>query len=153
MQLIIDIFPIRVDYMKSNKEIEREQNVIIISNTEIIKLLDYNKYNQYRIDMPYKIMPRVYNPYKIMSIYSIKNSNDSVGIGELICLKYNDAESLKKIFAILNALYNFMPKTITTDFDKAQIKALKLCSNFINKLYIIILCFINPIQILNILTF
>ena len=44
---------------------------------------------------------------------------------------------MKKIFAILNASYNFCPATWTTVFDKAQIKALKTCESFKNKPYIV----------------
>ena len=59
--------------------------------------------------MAYKIIPRSYSPDKLLSLYAINKFNDTIGIGALICLKYNDTESLKKIFAILNASYNFCP--------------------------------------------
>ena len=87
--------------------------------------------------MTFKIIPRAYSPYKLLSVYAINEINNSIGIDALIFLKYNDAESLKKIFSILYASYNFMPTTCTTDFDKAQIKALKACESFVKKPYIV----------------
>ena len=103
----------------------------------MISLLDQKNSKKFGIDMTYKIIPRSYSPYKLLSLYAINKFNDTIGIGALICLKYNDIESLKKIFAILNASYNFCPTTYTTDFDKAQIKALKTCEIFKNKSYIV----------------
>ena len=44
---------------------------------------------------------------------------------------------MKKVFAILNINYNFNPISATKDFDASQIKALKECSSFIKKPYII----------------
>ena len=76
--------------------------------------------------MTFKIIPRSYSPYKLLSIYAIKEANNSIGIGAFICLKYKDSES-----------YNFIPNTCTTYFDKAQIKALKTCESFIKKPYIV----------------
>ena len=64
------------------------------------------------------IIPKAYSPYKLLSVYAINEINNTIGIGALICLKNNDADTLKKIFSILNASYNFMPNTCTTDFDK-----------------------------------
>ena len=87
--------------------------------------------------MTFKIIPRSYSLYKLLSIYAIKEVTNSIGISALICLKYKDSESLKKLFGILNASYNFMPNTCTTDFDKAQIKALKTCESLIKKPYIV----------------
>ena len=103
----------------------------------MISLLDQKNSKQFGIDMTFKIIPTSYSPYKFLCIYDIKEANNSIGIGAFICLKYKDNESLKKLFAILNASYNFMPNTCTTDFDKAQIKALKTCESFIKKPYIV----------------
>ena len=103
----------------------------------MINLLDNKISKQFGIGMTFKIIPRAYSPHKLLSAYAINEINNSIGIGALICLKYNDAESLKKLFYILYASYNFMPITCTTNFDKAQIKELKTCESFVKKLYII----------------
>lgn len=108
----------------------------------MISLLDQKNSKQFGIDMTFKIIPTSYSPYKFLCIYAIKEATNSIGIGALIYLKYKDSESLKKLFAILNASYNFMPSTCNTDFDKAQIKALKTCESFIKKPYIVPACFI-----------
>ena len=47
--------------------------------------------------------------------------NNIINITVLLCLKYNDSESLKKIFSKLNISYNFNQISINTDFDSAQI--------------------------------
>lgn len=72
-----------------------------------------------------------------MTLYGIDNKKDNIVIRCLICLKYNDADSLIKIFGLLNMNYNFNPKCITTDFNLSQIKAIKECKYFNNKPYIV----------------
>lgn len=60
-----------------------------------------------------------------MTIYCIDKDNSKTILASLILLKYKDTNSLIKVLSILNALYGFSPKCITTYFEKVQLKALK----------------------------
>ena len=77
-----------------------------------------------------------------MTIYSIDTINKKTILAALILLKYTDKYSLNKLFSILQALYNFSPIIITTDFDMAQIIGLKECDN-ITKTPYIVTCLFN----------
>ena len=130
----IDIIPIKIKYKNNNNEYEgREQNTIIIYNKNIIKFLDGKNAKMFGLDFTYKIIPRSYSPYKMMSLYAINENNKSIIIPCLILLKYKDSHSLIKLFELLNILYKFNPKCVNTDFDFSQIKALKNCTLFTTK--------------------
>ena len=144
--MIIDVFKIKSEYLNKNKEIEnREQEVFLISDNIMIKYLNYEKGKQFGIDCTFKIVPKSFKPYKLMTIYCIDKEKNNIVLVCLLCLKYNDSESLKKIFAFLNINYNFSPISVTCDFDSAQIKALKQCNFFKKKPYIIS-CFFHFAQ-------
>lgn len=136
--VIIDIYPIKTKKTdKNNRFEEREQNAILISSKTMIKILDEKNAKMYGLDFTYKLIPKSYTPYKLMTLYGIDNNKNSIVIGCLICLKYTDSESLNKLFGILNINYNFNPQCISTDFSKSQIKAIKECKYFKNKIYIV----------------
>ena len=44
---------------------------IIISTSNVIKYLDYNNSKMYEIDITFKIIPRSFKPYKLMTIFTI----------------------------------------------------------------------------------
>lgn len=135
---IVEIYPINTEYKNKNNVIQiRNQNIIIIGKKEMMCYLNSEKATQYGIDCTYRIIPRSFKPYKLLSIYAIDRTNNKSIIAVLICVKYTDYESLKKIFSILNAMYYFSPTSITTDFSYSQIKALKDCHSFKKKPYII----------------
>lgn len=134
--IIIDIYPINTEYKNSNNILEnREQNIIIISTKETISYFKSSK--QFGLDLTFKIIPISYKPYKLMSIYAIDKETNKIVIVCFILLKYKDANSLKKIFTLLRAMYYFEPITINTDFDFSQIKAIKECEIFKKCPYII----------------
>ena len=103
----------------------------------MIEYLSYKNPKQYGIDCTFKIIPRSYKPYKLMTIYALDNEKNKSIIAALICIKYTDYNSLLKIFSLFRGLYDFSPICISADFDNAQIKALKSCETFIKKPYII----------------
>ena len=82
-----------------------------------------------------------------MIIYSINGTNDYIILDGVLCLKYTDSESLKKLFSILNINYEFSPISVTCDFDASQIKALKECKAFESTPYTIC-CFFTLRQLL-----
>ena len=127
---------------------DNSKNNHYMMNYENYKKLYYNNNFSY-INMNLKIFQKYYircliennkisySPYKLMTLYGIDNNKNSIVIGCLICLKYNDSESLNKLFGILNINYNFNPKCISTDFSMSQIKAINECKYFKNKIYIV----------------
>lgn len=146
----IDIYPIKIYNRKNiNKELNdlKEQKVIIIGTSNMLKNLDFNLNIQFGVDFTFKIIPNVYKPYKLMTIYYVNRDDNTTNLASLICIKYNDSQSLEKLFSILRATYNFNPKLITTDFDSSLIKALKGCEMF-NSQPIIIPCFFHYSQCL-----
>ena len=138
-KIIVDIYPISAEYKtKNNINETRNQNIIIISSTkDMIQFLNSKNSKQCGIDCTFKIMPRSYSGYKLMTIYAAEDKNNNIKIAYFICLKYNGSNSLIKIFSLLKAIYNFHPIIITTDFDISQIKAIKNCELFDRKPYII----------------
>lgn len=134
--LIVNIYPISIEYKKHNNIEKKDQKIIIIGHKNMIKQMDNELCSQYGIDFTFEIIPKNLKPYKLMSIYAInKNENKSL-IACLILFKYDDADSLKKIFSLLRATFNFSPIYVTVDFDSALHYALKNC-NLFKKTYVI----------------
>ena len=52
-----------------------------------------------------------------MTIYTLDEKENNVILACVLCIKYTDSESLKKVLAILNINYNFNPINVTTDFE------------------------------------
>ena len=135
----VSIYPISSEYYnKTNKQTEiREQNIIILGESNMLKYLNSDIGKFYGIDCTYKIIPRSYKPYKLITIYVFDTKNNKSLIAAFICIKYTDFNSLIKIFSLLSALYNFSPVAINTDFNMGQIKAIKNCTTFKQKPYVI----------------
>ena len=101
----------------------------------MIQFLNSKNIKQFGIDFTFKIIPRSYTGYKLMTSCAAEDKNNNLTNSCFICLKYNDSNSLIKIFSLLKAIYNFHPIIITTDFDMSQIKAIKQCELFNRKPY------------------
>ena len=99
----------------------------------MLSLLNYKNNTQYGLDITYKIIPKSFTRYKMMTIYAIDNKTNLPKLAALICLQNYDTESLKKIFGLLTVSFSFSPKFITTDYSYSQIKALKECETFNTK--------------------
>ena len=67
----VDIYPIKTEYfnVKQNKTEIRDQNIIIIGHNNMISFLDQNMGKEYGIDITFKVIPKTFKPYKLMSIY------------------------------------------------------------------------------------
>ena len=91
----------------------------------MLKYLNSSNAKMYGIDNIFKIIPKSYTPYKLMTIYAIERNLKKSIIAAFICLKYNDSNSLIQIFYLLRALYSLSPISVNCDFEKSQINALK----------------------------
>ena len=68
----------------------REQKIIIIGHSKMIEYLHYNKDKQFGIDCTFKIIPRSFKPYKLMTIYALDNNCNKTNIAAFICVKFID---------------------------------------------------------------
>ena len=59
----------------NNKKLEREENLIIFGNKNRLLLMKNNEYNEYYIDSTFKIIPRKFNNYKLLTIATNDNTN------------------------------------------------------------------------------
>ena len=70
----------------------------------MIQNLDYNQCTQFGIDYTYRIIQKIFKPYKLVPIYAINKKESKSIIACLILFKYDDANSLMKIFSISKKL-------------------------------------------------
>ena len=103
----------------------------------MLSLLNKNNSIQFGIDATFKIIPKCFKKYKLITIYGIDKNDNIPKLACLICIQYMDSKSLIKLLSQLYISYNFSPYSITTDFAQAQIKALMKCEVFNRRPYII----------------
>ena len=65
------------------------------------------KIQNFGFDITFKIISNSYKPYKLMSIYSLEETNNDSIILAYILFKYKDSESFKKIYPLLKEIYNY----------------------------------------------
>ena len=141
--IIVEIYPINSEYKNKSNEIQdRQQNVILIGYKNMLDYLNEEKAFHYGLDFTFKIIPRSFKPYKLMILYAIDTVKNKTILACLMLIKYTDVNSLKKIFSLLAAMYNFSPTAVTTDFSSSQIKAIKECNMFKKKPYVISCMFV-----------
>ena len=119
----------------------KNHNIILIAHKNMIEFLGKENSKQFGLDFAYKINPTSYKPYKLLTIYSFNEKENKIAIGALICVKSTDIDTLKKLFSFLRISYNFSPIMVNTDFNRAQIKALKTCEFFEPKPYVVLCLF------------
>ena len=118
--LIFDIksFDIKYEYKYNKNNAEktdiREDKIIVFGTKESILNLDSKNNKEFFIDTTFKIIPKKYKPYKMMTISSKNNNNDSV-IACFIFYKFQDKISYERIFRFLKDNYNFISNIIHHD--------------------------------------
>ena len=65
-----------------------------------------------------------------MSIYAINKKANKTIIAPLIFLKFVNTESLKQLFSLMRATFNFSPICVTADYNTFLQKGLKNCELF-----------------------
>ena len=123
-----------------NEKIERKETIIVFGNQDRLKILSDEKFVEYFIDFTYKIIPKNFKPYKMMSIATIDYDNNTTILVGFVNLKYIDSQSILNVFKYLNENFNFNPKIIHSDFDNAIATAVKN-SNFFKIKIIHVKCF------------
>ena len=108
------------------------------------KLCD-KKIDNYFIDITYKILPKHYNKYRMITITCTEKAANNTYIACLILLKYEDHISFIKIFKYLQEMFNFNPKVVHIDYSNSLLKALSSDNLFFQK-PIIIHCFFHFVE-------
>ena len=109
----------KYELKKNNKIIieNREENIIIFGNVENIKNIEFIANQEIFVDTTFKIIPKKFYPYKLMTI-SYLNEN-KVNIFCFVLYKYQDHINYERIFLYLKDNYNLNPKIVHTDYEKA----------------------------------
>ena len=110
------------------------------------RLKDIN-YENFFIDVIYKIIPKSQKNYKLLTITGIDKMTNNSYICALILIMYEDTSSFIKIFKDLKEFYGFQPKVIHIDFCKALTNALN-SEELYNPKRIIVHCFFHFSQII-----
>ena len=97
---------------------------------------------EYFIDITFKIVPKCYRPYKLMTIATLDNENNKTILIAFVLFINIDNILYLKIFKFLNEIYNFNPIIIHTDYERAIELALKKCS-FLKNSIINLKCFFH----------
>ena len=99
----------------------------------------------YFIDITYRIIPKNKKNYKLLIISGLNKKSNNTNILAFIFLKYEDYDSLKKIFTYFIEMYGFAPKIVNIDFSNSLHKLFSDDTVFKNK-PIIIHCFFHFTQ-------
>ena len=129
-ELFTNILDIKYDIKIKNKNETREQRIIIFGLDKRKEMISYNNTVEFFIDITFQIIPTNFRPYKLFVLSGINKDN---GIPNIICfilIKYIDFESYNRIFNYLVENYNFKPKIIHSDFERAIEKAIKINKYF-----------------------
>lgn len=101
----------------SNKITERKQKIIIFGNKSRLNLMKKKDYIEYCIDITFKIIPKCYHPYKLLTIATLDNDNIKTILVGFVLFIYKDSISFLKIFEYLNNIYNFNSSIIHSDYE------------------------------------
>jgi len=128
INLDIEYYSTDVKYQykeKSNKFIERKQKIIIFGLKNKLNYLDANKTAEFFFDATYKIIPKHFRPYKLIVISGLIEETQTPHFICFCLLKYLDKESYNILFDYMHNNFNFTPKILHSDFDKALYEAIK----------------------------
>ena len=129
----------------NNKMIERNEKIIIFGNKQRLELMNNSDYFEYFCDITFKIIPKQYRPYKLLTIATLDNKKNKTILIGFVLFKYKDYKSFIKIFEYLNGNYNFDPLILHSDYENGINLALKKAKFFKNKI-IHIKCFFHFIK-------
>lgn len=105
--------------------IERIERIIIFGNKDRISLFKHEEYKEYFIDVTFKIIPKIYRPYKLMTITSINYQENKTVLICFILLKFLNKISYYKILQYLHENLSFNPTIIHIDYECSLAAAIK----------------------------
>ena len=102
--------------------------------------LNNNNIKQFFIDFTYNIIPIAYKPYKLLTIKGFNVEIKQSVLCSLICLKYEDENSIIFAMKYLHDIFNFNPVVINIDYSLSLNNAL-INNKIFDKQPIILNCF------------
>ena len=135
-----------LEIKKDNTSQERKQKIIIYGNKSRLNLMNKPEYIEYFIDITFKVIPKCYRPYKLLTIATIDNKNMKTILVGFVLFIYKDSNSFLKNFGYLNNIYNFNPTILHSDYENSielEIKKAK----FFKKDIIHLKCFFISLKI------
>ena len=92
--LNIDVYQIKIEYINKKKEnIIKEKNIIVIGTENMLSLLYKNNSIQFGIDATFKIIPKYFKKYKLITIYGTDKNNNIKKLACFICVWCMDSKS------------------------------------------------------------
>ena len=92
--LNIDVYQIKIEYINKKKEnIIKEKNIIVIGTENMLPLLYKNNSIQFGIDATFKIIPKYFKKYKLITIYGTDKNNNIKKLACFICVWCMDSKS------------------------------------------------------------
>ena len=99
--------------------------LVIFGLNENISLLKDKKIAEFFFDTTFKIIPKEYKPYKMVTLSGLEKSANISRPILFICMQNNDYMSYIKLFETLKEYYYFNPEIFHSDYENAIAKALK----------------------------
>ena len=109
---------------------KKKNKIIIFGNKNRLKYMSNEFYSEFFIDITFKIIPKFWRPYKLLTIVTVdKKENKTILIG-FVLFKFMKSKSYKRILKILNDNFDFNSKIIHSDYEYALDKAIKEATFF-----------------------
>ena len=135
----------KIKLNRNENDIERQEKLIIFGNSDRLELLKNKEYKEFFIDVTFKIIPRKYRPYKLMTMATLDYKKNKTYLICFVLLKFLDQISYCKIFQYLHENFDFNPCIIHTDFENSLAIAIRE-SKFFNNEIIHVRCFFHFIK-------
>ena len=131
--------------LNNNKIETKEEKIIVLGIKNNLELMNIKDFNDYFIDITFKVMPKKFRPNKIMTIATVDKNKNRTLIIAFVIFKYMDSKSYFRIFKYLHENYGFFPKYIHTDYESALQAAIKKCT-FFDKDLVHLKCFFHSVK-------
>ena len=125
-----------------NRNVERSEKIIIFGNKNRLNSISKNEYKEFFLDITFKIIPKCFRPYKLITLAALDEKNNRTVLLYFILFIYMDWITYLNIFKYLNELYKLNPSIIHTDYEKSLEIAIKK-SDFFSEKIIHIKCFFH----------
>ena len=81
---IVD-FKYNIKINNNTEEVERIEKILVFGLKDRLKIFQNKDYKEFFIDITFKIVPKVFRPYKLMSLAAV-NHKEKKGIFSMFCI-------------------------------------------------------------------
>ena len=110
-------------YKNKNKLEERTQQIILFGTKKSLENLNAEKSSEFFLDSTFRIIHAKFKGYKLLTISSFDINEKTAKLCGFVCYKYQDVISYERIISFIKENYNFIPKSVHTDYEYALYKA------------------------------